>query len=76
MVTTPRLADVHCERIQFQPGDRVLVKLYQSMDKESVTKLIKTVQRWAGVDVEVLVVDLFQMGIEIERGIAQQNQIP
>lgn len=67
MAVVPRIADVQCSRMQFQPGDRILVKVRQSIDKEAATKLRKTVEKWAGNHVEVLIVDLTLMDIEIER---------
>lgn len=67
MAAAPRLADVHCERIQFSPGDRVLVNVYVPIDEETGKKLVKTVKRWAGEDVEVLVVDNTKMRVKIEK---------
>ena len=67
MAAAPRLADVHCEKIQFQPGDRVLVNVYVHIDEATGKKLVKTVQRWAGEDVEVLVVDNTKMRVSIEQ---------
>lgn len=54
----PRLADVQCSRLRFMPGDRIIVRSRVVLDKEDQTKLKKTVERWAGDGVEVLVVCL------------------
>ena len=63
----PRLADVQCSRMQFQPGDRLLVKVRQDLSKEETRKLRKVVERWAGGVVEVLIINTMKMEIEVER---------
>ena len=67
MAVTPRLADVQCTRMQFQPGDRILVKSRQRLDKEARKKLQRVVEKWAGDHVEVLVIDLTLLEIEVVR---------
>jgi len=52
----PRIADVHCTRIRFEPGDRVLVRVRQRLDKDMREKLQKSISRWAGDGVEVLII--------------------
>jgi len=61
----PRLADVQCSRMQFQPGDRVLVKVHlsQPMTREDERRVRKMVERWAGDYVEVLVIDTTLMEV-------------
>jgi len=61
-----KLANVQCKTIRFQPGDRVLVEVYQALDKEQEAKLKKTVERWAGKDVEVLIVNRAAMRVYID----------
>jgi hypothetical protein len=67
MTAVPRLADVHCTRIKFEPGERLLVQLRQPLDPEAKKKLRKTVERWAGDHVEVLIVDPAIMEVSVER---------
>jgi len=67
MPATPRLADVHCIPMRFEPGDRILVKLKFMADKEAIRKVHRTVQKWAGDHVEVLVIDP-RMELEITSG--------
>jgi len=67
MSEVPRLADVQCSRIQFQPGDRIMVQVYQRLTPAEMARLRKTVERWAGNCVEVLVVDRTQIELTIER---------
>lgn len=61
---TPRLADVQCCRLQFQPGDRVVVRIYQKLDQSQQRRLKKSVEKWAG-DVEVLIVDCTVFDVKV-----------
>ena len=63
----PRLADVQCSRLQFQPGDRILVRSYHKLDVSETRKLRKTIEKWAGVSVEVLIYDGTEMEITVEK---------
>ena len=67
MVKRPLLADVNCSKIQFQPGDQLLVKLLQPLDNDQIVKLRRAVQRWAGKDVEVLIYDATSLEVKVER---------
>lgn len=67
MSERPRLADVHCTPLRFQPGDRILVKVYHRLDPEQVKKLKHTVEKWAGVPVEILVYCGLDMEITVEK---------
>ena len=62
----PRLADVQCSRLRFQPGDRVIVRVYRPISDEQTKKLRRTVERWAGDQVEVLVINALEMSIGVE----------
>ena len=68
----PSLAQVNCSRIQFQPGDRVLVRVYETMSKGRLDRLKSTVQRWAGPGVEVLIYNCTKMEVTI----GQPHTIP
>lgn len=61
----PRLADVRCTRIKFEPGDRVLVKVYAKLDPDDERRIRRAVQRWAGCEVEVLIVNGLTTDVEI-----------
>lgn len=63
----PRLADVQCSRLKFEPGDRVIVRVKQRLDRDSFKKLRKSVERWAGDHVEVILIDTTLMEIEVDR---------
>lgn len=65
MTNAPRIAEVSCTPIRFRPGDRILVRLRQSVDKQQRQQIHKTVQKWAGDHVEVLVIELPVLDLEI-----------
>jgi len=67
MATKPRLADVHCTRIQFEPGDRLLVRVRQSLDLKAYKRLHKSIQRWAGDQVEILIIDPTRVELEVDQ---------
>lgn len=67
----PRIADIRCSKIQFQPGDRVLVRLYNKLDIEQIKKLRRSINKWAGCEVEVLFYNSLAMEIEVERPVSQ-----
>jgi hypothetical protein len=62
-----RLADVKCIPYRFKPGDRVLVNVHRPMDRFDLKKIRRTVERWAGSHVEVLVMDCTQMEMKVEQ---------
>lgn len=63
----PKLADVQCTRLKFEPGDRVIVRVHDRLDGDQKRKLLKTVQKWAGTDVEVLLVDMRLFDVEVDK---------
>lgn len=67
MARRPGLADVQCSRLVFEPGDRVIVRHFGKLDSDQRRKLRKTIERWAGVDVEVLIVDTSRMEVRVEK---------
>lgn len=67
MAVIPRLAEVSCTKIHFDPGDRVVVRVFQPLEKEARRRLERTVQKWAGVSIEVLVVDATKYDVAVEK---------
>jgi len=67
MSLQPRLADVRCSKIRFQPGDRLLVRTNYRLDVEAQNKLKKTITKWAGCDLEILIYSILDMEIEVEQ---------
>jgi hypothetical protein len=63
----PKIADISCTKTQFSPGDRVIVRVYRKIDKEEARKLIRSIKKFAGCDIEVLIYDALQGDIEIEQ---------
>jgi len=60
----PRIADVSCLRLRFEPGDRILVRTNHRLSNDEQKKLRKTIQKWAGCEVEVLIYCLLDMDIK------------
>jgi predicted P-loop ATPase/GTPase len=67
MVVIPRLADISCQRMVFQPGDRVLVRTYHNLSAATIKNLRRSIIKWAGCEVEVLVYNGNDMEISIEQ---------
>lgn len=67
MGVVPRLADVQCSRLTFEPGDRVLVRSYHKLSKDEKRKLRRTIRKWAGCEVEVLIYDANVMEVQVEQ---------
>lgn len=62
-----KLADVQCTPIRFEPGDRILVRVHQRITPQQSKQIRRTVEKWAGNIVEVLVIDMTLMDIEIQK---------
>jgi len=67
MAVMPRLADLQCKPLRFLPGDRVLVKVHHRLEKEQESKIRKTIEKWAGVPIEVLIYCDLDMEVSIEQ---------
>jgi hypothetical protein len=66
MTAIPRIADVHCTPLRFSPGDRILVTVHHRLDDDAKKKLRSSIQRWAGVPVEILIACDLDMEIKID----------
>lgn len=66
-ILNPRIEEVHCSRIRFEPGDRVLVKVRAHLTPEQRKRIHSSVQRWTGDAVEILVIDTTQMELTVEK---------
>ncbi len=67
MAVRPRIADVKCSRLQFEPGDRILVRVYHKLDWDQTSKLRKSITKWAGCEVEVLIYNATEFDIQVEK---------
>jgi len=63
----PKIANVQCSRLVFQPGDRIIVRVCTDLDRDQKRRLLQSVRKWAGTDVEVLLIDVRTYDIEIEK---------
>lgn len=66
-MSVPKLAEIRCEKIQFNPGDRILVRVYEKLSNEQDCRLRKTIERWAGTDINILIVCEKEVDFQIER---------
>ena len=64
---TPRLADVQCRRLRLQPGNRLVVRTTHRLEPDAAKKLRRTIQKWAGCEVEVLIYCVLDMDIQVEQ---------
>lgn len=67
MTARPRIADVQCSRLKFEPGDRILVKSRHKLDPYQQKQIKKSIQKWAGTDIEVLIYCEMDLSIEIAK---------
>lgn len=63
----PRIADVKCQRIKFEPGDRILVRCFHQLDPRQEKHLKQSIERWAGNSVEVLVINPANFELHIDQ---------
>ena len=60
-----KIQDVKCTPVMLQPGTRLLVQVQRTLNKEEYEQLRKTIQKWAGPMVPVLIIDTsIKIGIE------------
>ncbi len=65
MTLRPRIADVQCSRLRFQPGDRMLVRSHHRLTNDEKRKLRKSILKWAGEPIEIFIYCLLDYEIEI-----------
>lgn len=63
----PKLADISCTRYQFTPGDCILVRIYRKIDKDEDRRIRKAIEKWAGCELRILIIDALEMDLTIEQ---------
>ena len=63
----PRIANITCSRLQFQPGDRVLVRSFHPLTYDEERRLRRSIIKWAGCEVEALIYCGSEMEITVEK---------
>ena len=63
----PKIAEIDCRRIKFTPGDRILVRCWRRLTDDEIKRLRRTLNKWAGVEVEVLFYDGTEMEINVDQ---------
>ncbi len=64
----PLLSDIQPTRTTFNAGDRVIARVSSSVSRQQVRKIIRSVCKFAGADIRVLVVDSTSVRIDKLRG--------
>ena len=70
----PKLAEMHCSRIVFKTGDRILVKVFRDLSKDEIRKMRKAIEKWAGDGIPVLIMDARTMEIIVEPASKSANR--
>lgn len=65
MTDQPTLAEVSCVPLRFQPGDKILVKVWMDLTDAQQKKLKRTVEKWSGV--EAIIVDARRVEFEVHK---------
>ena len=66
-MSSPKLVSIDCSRYAFQPGDKILIRAFGALDPTQKTQIRKTVEKWAGCELDILIIDTTQMEIEVSR---------
>jgi len=67
MGALPRVANVDFSRLKIESGDKVIVRYWCDLDDGQRRKLRNAVSRWAGADVEVLLVDARKFDVDVRK---------
>lgn len=67
MALRPRIADVHCSPLRFQPGDRLLVRTTHHLDEEQKRKLARSIRKWADCEIEIFIYCIQDMEIKVDK---------
>lgn len=57
MKARPLLSDIQTSRLKFDPGDRILVRVSTNLPSEQYKSLERSVTKFAGTDVRILIVN-------------------
>ena len=71
----PKLAEMHCSRIAFNSGDRILVKVFRQLSKEDIRRIRKSIEKWAGDGIPVFIMDARTMEISVDNANRQPSRI-
>ena len=50
-----RIAEIQTSAIRFLPGDKLIVRTQQKLGREQAEKLKRAITKWAGEDVDIIV---------------------
>ncbi len=61
-----RLADIQLSKIPLKPGDKLIVRTRTRLEPDVQRRIRRTIQKWAGEGVDVLIYCKLDMEVEIE----------
>jgi len=72
----PRLAEVSCSRLKFDPGDKLLVRTTFRLDATQEKNLRAQICKWAGCEVAIYIYCVLDMDIQVGKKMSEQLSIP
>jgi hypothetical protein len=67
MGNLPEVANISVGRVPLQAGDKLLVKVHQDLTNTQRERLYRCVKKWAGTEVDILIIDSRTTDIEVVR---------
>jgi len=58
------IADVQCRRLEFQPGDRVIVRTHCKVDDDWKRKMRRSLKKFAGCELRVFFIPILEFDLE------------
>jgi hypothetical protein len=71
----PRLAEVSCSRLKFDPGDRLLVRTTFRLDATQEKNLRAQICKWAGCEVAIYIYCVLDMDIQVGKKMSEQLRV-
>jgi len=69
----PKIANIDLSRVRFFPGDRLIVRVCSDLTDRQRGRLLETVRKFAGCNVEILLVDTRKFDVEVEKACQRQS---
>lgn len=66
-MSQPLLTDLQPQKMKFSPGDRLLAKVSEDLTPDKEKALLKSIQKFAGEEVRVLIVNCTKFSMLLER---------
>lgn len=76
MANAPNILDLDCTKYSFQPGDKILVRVFGAVDSARRKQIRAMIEKWAGVPLDILVIDATQLEMLVQRSPPQPAIAP